>query len=347
MPSPKRSLSVVAILVAATIFASQAPVSAVQFPPQMPSPAELARMQEQANASFGQMSAAQRELNSLVANFEAAQTRLQNLNAEISAAEAQHAAFESQLQAVQSAINSRAASNYRFGPTVLLNVLLGARTFRQMTTAMDMFESVSAHDSHSLRTVQQLKDDTARLKAELDGKVIDQHTAVEQLQQRQRQMQESLVALGQQYETVKARLDSSKAGFAFPVRAPYSFVDTFLAPRAGYRRHQGIDIFALKGTPVYAVVNGVIEDKGVNPLGGNKLWLRSPTDGWRYYYAHLNNFAPGINNGTRVNKGQVIGYVGNTGNAITTPPHLHFETHAPGASAINPHPILKRVNLIK
>ena len=96
-----------------------------------------------------------------------------------------------------------------------------------------------------------------------------------------------------------------------------------------------------------AVVNGVIEQKGVNPLGGNKLWVRSPGDNWSYYYAHLAGYAPGIANGTRVKKGQVIGYVGNTGNARTTPPHLHFETHVPSGAAANPYPILKRVNLIK
>ena len=212
---------------------------------------------------------------------------------------------------------------------------------------MDLFEEVSAADSETLKNVKALKEETARLKTELDAKKIAQQRAVENLKRRQRDMQGSLVSLAKQYEAVKTKLDSTKAGFAFPVKAPYSFVNTFLAPRAGYRKHEGVDIFAISGTPVLSVVNGVIEQKGVNGLGGNKLWVRSPSDNWSYYYAHLSGYASGISNGTRVRKGQVIGYVGNTGNAKTTPSHLHFETHVPSGAATNPYPILKRVNLIK
>jgi len=346
MPTPKRSLLVVALLVSVALVTTATPAFGA-FPPQMPSPQEAARLQAQVAASSGKLAAAQKDLDRLVASFEAGQTALQTLQGEIAAAEARQAELQEQISAVQGFINKRASSNYRSGPTELLNVLLGAQTFRQMATAMDLFESVTVADSQTLTNIKQLREETARLKVELDAKRADQQHAVEALKKRQQDMQGSLAGLAKQYEAVKSQLDSSKAGFAFPVKAPYSFVDTYLAPRAGYRRHQGVDIFAVSGTPVYAVVNGVIEDKGVNPLGGNKLWLRSPGDNWRYYYAHLSGFGPGIANGTRVKKGQIIGYVGNTGNAITTPPHLHFESHVPSGAATNPFPILKRVNLIK
>ncbi|HEX2054257.1 MAG TPA: peptidoglycan DD-metalloendopeptidase family protein [Actinomycetota bacterium] len=347
MPSPKRSFVVLSTLVCALLLGSAAPALGAAFPPQMPSPEEVKRLQAEVAASSGKLSQAQKELDRLVAAFEAGQTALETLQNEIGAAEARIAELEAQTAAVQGSINKRASSNYRSGPTELLNVLLGARTFRQLATAMDLFESVTSSDSKTLQNIRQLREETARLKTELDAKRVAQQQAVEALKKRQRDMQGSLAALARQYESVKTRLDTSKAGFSFPVKAPYSFVDTYLAPRAGYRRHQGVDIFALSGTPVYAVVNGVVEEKGVNPLGGNKLWIRSPGDNWRYYYAHLSGYGPGISNGTRVKKGQVIGYVGNTGNARTTPPHLHFETHVPSGAAVNPYPILKRVNLIK
>jgi murein DD-endopeptidase MepM/ murein hydrolase activator NlpD len=313
----------------------------------MPTPAETARLQAQVAATSGKLGTAQKELDRLVASYEAGQTALETVSKEIVAAEGRHAELEGQLTAVQANINKRASSNYRSGPTRLVNVLLGARSFRQLTTAMDLFEQVSTADSQTLNNVRQLKDETARLKIDLDAKRVEQQKAVETLKKRQRDMQSSLAGLAKQYEAVKSQLDSTKAGFAFPVKAPYSFVDTFLSPRSGYRKHEGVDIFALSGTPVLAVVNGVIEKKGVNTLGGNKLWVRSPGDNWSYYYAHLSGYAPGISNGSRVKKGQVIGYVGNTGNARTTPPHLHFETHVPSGTATNPYPILKRVNLIK
>ena len=342
-----RSLIVAAVVVLAAVAPPPLPASGAAFPPQMPTPEELARLQAQVAASSGKLSSAQKELDRLVASFEAGQTALETLHDEIAAAEARHAALQQQIGEVQGSINKRASSNYRSGPTELLNVLLGARTFRQLASAMDLFESVTASDNRTLSDIRQLKEETARLKVQLDGKKVDQQRAVEVLKKRQRDMQASLASLAKQYETVKTRLDSGKAGFAFPVKAPYSFVDTYLAPRPGYRNHQGVDIFALSGTPVYAVVNGVIEEKGVNPLGGNKLWIRSPGDNWRYYYAHLAGYGAGISNGARVKKGQLVGYVGNTGNARTTPPHLHFETHVPSGAPANPYPILRRVNLIR
>lgn len=346
MPSPKRSFLVVSIVVSTVLLTGESPAFGA-FPPQMPSPQETARLQAEVSASSGKLAAAQKELDRLVASYEAGQTALETLQGEIAAAEARHAELQEQIGAVQGSINKRASSNYRSGPSELLNVLLGAQSFRQLASAMDMFESVTSADSQTLNNIKLLKEETARLRSELDSKKEDQQTAVEALKKRQRDMQGSLAGLAKQYEAVKTRLDSSKAGFAFPVKAPYSFVDTYLAPRAGYRKHQGVDIFAIAGTPVYAVVNGVVEEKGVNPLGGNKLWIRSPGDNWRYYYAHLSGYGPGISNGSRVKKGQIIGYVGNTGNARTTPPHLHFETHVPSGAATNPYPILKRVNLIK
>jgi murein DD-endopeptidase MepM/ murein hydrolase activator NlpD len=347
MPTPKRSFFVVSLAIWMSLVVSATPAVAGPFPPQMPTPQEAARLQAQVAATSGKLAAAQKELDQLVAAYEAGQTAMQNLSTEITAAEARHAALEGQLVSVQGSINQRASSNYRSGPTQLVNVLLGARSFRQLTTAMDLFEEVSASDTQTLNNVRQLKEETARLKTELDAKKIEQQRAIEGVKKRQRDMQGSLAGLAKQYEAVKTQLDSTKAGFAFPVKAPYSFVDTFLAPRSGFRKHEGVDIFAMSGTPVLSVVNGVIEQKGVNPLGGNKLWVRSPGDNWSYYYAHLAGYAPGIANGTRVKKGQVIGYVGNTGNARTTPPHLHFETHVPSGAAANPYPILKRVNLIK
>ena len=298
MLPPRRTLVLLSLLVCGFLLASASPALGA-FPPQMPSPQEVARLQAEVAASSGKLSAAQKELDRLVASYEAGQTALETLQNEIAAAEGQIAILEQQIAAVQGSINKRASSNYRSGPIELLNVLMGARSFRQLATAMDFFESVTSADSHTLRTIRELREQTARLKTELDAKRAEQQQQVEALKKRQRDMQGSLASLAKQYESVKTRLDTSKAGFSFPVKAPYSFVDTYLAPRAGYRKHQGVDIFAVSGTPVYAVVNGVVEEKAVNPLGGNKLWIRSPGDNWRYYYAHLSGYGPGISNGAR------------------------------------------------
>lgn len=143
---------------------------------------------------------------------------------------------------------------------------------------------------------------------------------------------------------VRRALRGPRSPFTFPVFAPYAYLDTFGAPRmegtSFYRRHEGTDIFAPSATPIVAVVDGIVERVGSDLLGGTRLWLRSPADGWTYYYAHLSGYAPGIANGVLVQRGQVLAYVGNTGNAKRTPSHLHFESHQPGGRAVNPYPIL-------
>lgn len=125
---------------------------------------------------------------------------------------------------------------------------------------------------------------------------------------------------------------------ACPVGPVHSFTDTWHAPRSGGRQHQGTDVFAPYGSPAYAVVDGVIERWSNGGLGGLAVWLRG-NDGSRYYYAHnAANVAPA---GSRVTAGQLIAYVGTSGNAATTPPHIHFEAHPPQADgARNPYPWL-------
>jgi murein DD-endopeptidase MepM/ murein hydrolase activator NlpD len=132
-------------------------------------------------------------------------------------------------------------------------------------------------------------------------------------------------------------------GFAFPVAGPVNYIDSFGFPRmtgTQYEHwHEGTDIFADAGTPLVACERGVITRMGSNVLGGITVWLRGES-GVSYYYAHLSAFAAGVSAGSVVEAGTVIGYVGNTGNAITTPPHLHFEVHPNGGDAVNPFPLL-------
>src|SRR5262245_59768908 len=135
------------------------------------------------------------------------------------------------------------------------------------------------------------------------------------------------------------------SGFVFPVTDPHTISSTVGAPRSGGRSHEGNDIFAPMGTPLVACERGVIANMGTGTLGGIKLWVVGES-GTEYYYAHLIEYAPGIVDGKIVEAGDVIGYVGNTGNAISTPPHLHFEIHPEGGDAIDPYPLLHAVDQI-
>ncbi|MCM4160550.1 M23 family metallopeptidase [Antarcticibacterium flavum] len=102
----------------------------------------------------------------------------------------------------------------------------------------------------------------------------------------------------------------------------------------GRRSHEGIDIFALRGTPVIAATNGRITSSGERGLGGKQVWLRDTERGQSLYYAHLDSIAPLGN--SRVKKGDTLGFVGNTGNARTTAPHLHFGIYKGYSGAIDP-----------
>jgi murein DD-endopeptidase MepM/ murein hydrolase activator NlpD len=127
-------------------------------------------------------------------------------------------------------------------------------------------------------------------------------------------------------EGVTARL--SAGGYVFPVYGPASFGDSFGAPRGAYVSgwHHGEDIFAAEGTPLLAVANGSIFSVGWNQYGGWRLWLRDDL-GNQFYYAHLSAYSPLAVDGTRVQAGDVIGFMGRTGDAEHSPPHLHFEIH--------------------
>lgn len=114
--------------------------------------------------------------------------------------------------------------------------------------------------------------------------------------------------------------------------------DTWGAPRGTGRRHEGQDIFAPKGTPILSATNGFIYKIGENNLGGQTVSVIS-AGGRVYYYAHLEKYAPNIEVGDRVTTRSVLGYVGTTGNAAGTPPHLHFGIYTM-SGAINPLPLL-------
>jgi murein DD-endopeptidase MepM/ murein hydrolase activator NlpD len=137
-----------------------------------------------------------------------------------------------------------------------------------------------------------------------------------------------------------ARLAWQEAPSALPVPVqgvtPARLADTWGAARAGGRRHEGIDIFAARGTPVLSTTEGVVMQVGTNNLGGQVVWVLGPGR-QRHYYAHLDGYAD-IQRGQLVAPGDVLGYVGNTGNAKGTPPHLHYGIYDGGA--INPYDLL-------
>ncbi|WP_374063719.1 M23 family metallopeptidase [Cupriavidus sp. DF5525] len=139
-----------------------------------------------------------------------------------------------------------------------------------------------------------------------------------------------------------ARLSARAALVALPVPvegvAQRALRDTWHGMRSGGRKHEGIDIFAPRGRPVLSATEGIVTRVGTNRLGGKVVWVMGPGR-QLHYYAHLDDYAS-IRAGDIVAAGSVLGYVGTTGNARGTPPHLHYGIYTAGG-AINPFPLLK------
>lgn len=132
-----------------------------------------------------------------------------------------------------------------------------------------------------------------------------------------------------------------EAQLAFPVEGHgvRAIQSRFGVARDGGRRsHHGVDIFAPRGTPVLASAEGVVNRVEVTGLGGKVVWLRDPVRNANLYYAHLDSQT--VRSGQQVSVGDTLGFVGNTGNAITTPPHLHFGVYRRGEGPIDPFPFL-------
>lgn len=138
-------------------------------------------------------------------------------------------------------------------------------------------------------------------------------------------------------------------GLLLPVQGvlPSQLQDTFTDARSEGRVHDAIDILAPAGTPVLAVADGRVEKLFVSDKGGLTIYQFAPDGVHCYYYAHLERYAEGLTEGQTLRRGEVIGYVGSTGNADPAAPHLHFEVHLLGpekqwwkGESINPYPLL-------
>jgi len=130
---------------------------------------------------------------------------------------------------------------------------------------------------------------------------------------------------------------ATSSGRTCPVNGATTFTDSYGAPRPGGRSHKGVDMMASRGTPVVAIEAGTLTRKSSSSAGGISLYMKGDS-GDTYYYAHLDGYASGVTGGMALTVGQLIGYVGSTGNASYSAPHLHFE-HQNGN--VNPYPLVK------
>ncbi len=149
--------------------------------------------------------------------------------------------------------------------------------------------------------------------------------------------------------TAAALSQLSSSGLLLPVAGikPTQLTDTFTDARSEGRSHEALDIMASRGAPVLATADGKVVKLFTSVRGGLTIYEFDPTETYAYYYAHLDHYEPGLAEGQAIKRGDVIGYVGSTGDASPDAPHLHFAIFALGpekqwwkGTAIDPYPLL-------
>lgn len=258
---------------------------------------------------------------------------------------------EKRLAAAKKRLNRRAGGIYRRGNVSYVEVILGAQSFEQLVTRLDYLTRVGSADAKVVSDVKTLRRRLRTQQRDLKAQRRTRAAEVARLKGERDRLQSRLASIQGEYAALKRRLDAVRSpgprapgvvsapggnGMVFPVAGPNYYADTWGASRSGgRRRHQGTDIMAAHGVPCVAVLDGTVSSKE-GGLGGKTIWLTS--NGWSFYYAHLQGWA--VRSG-RVKAGQVIGYVGSTGNATASAPHLHFQMHPGGGGAVNPYPYLR------
>lgn len=308
-------------------------------------------------------------LAKVVAEADAAEARVAELETRIAKVEKRLAKVERSLEATGSAIGARSRALYMSGAGgfgVVASMMSSDKD--TVLSKLGYLEVVARNDEQLLREGTALRRSLRQDRVELDQLRADAVRTATQLTERRAELMKLLDKLAAQEQAAAersriaaeraraARLEAIRRArasrarvapvlsgtFACLVGPARAYSDTFGAPRSGGRRHQGVDVFAPYGSPVYAVESGVVVESGSNGLGGIVIWLQGDS-GTAYYYAH--NSANLVRTGERVAVGEQIGRVGTSGNAQGTPPHVHFEVHPGGrrVAAINPTPFVRRV----
>lgn len=272
---------------------------------------------------------------------------------------------EAEIRETQGDVVDRAVEVYMGGGNDLQQVFFAAESVNQVLAAQEIVEAASESDVGAIERLGALTSDTERLR----GEVLDARDELRDLQAQMEVRAEELEAARNQAASAREKLSGrcaelkvqydaeqaaraaaeaarrrgaaggagAIAGFICPVAGPVSFINDWGFPRSGGRTHKGTDMFAARGTKLVAVLDGTVSF-GSGSLGGKTVHLRA-ANGLRFYYAHLDGWAPGVSSGQRVSKGTVIGYVGDTGNARGGSPHLHFGITT--NQSVNPYPTVK------
>jgi peptidoglycan LD-endopeptidase LytH len=306
------------------------------------------------------------ELQQATAELQAAEAALARATDQLAYDKGQLEAADRQQRGARAALAGQAAAMYRSGGLAIADALLDrdaaavpgrvematvlvtrhAQLIEDAQVSGDAYRSVLGRVTRGYERAKALRDQARAAVGRLEAG-LEEAQALEARLVRLEQRRKAAAAAAAAARAAPAPPPSgggggsvSASGRACILERPYSYVDSWGAPRSGGRSHQGTDVMAPHGARVFAFVNGVVSRESSSANGGIQLYLQGD-DGVEYFYAHLSGYA--VSTGTRVRAGQLIAYNGQTGNARYTAPHVHFEVHPGGGGAVNPYPLLKPV----
>lgn len=311
----------------------------------------------------------QNNLNGLARKYQIAHDKLENTEHAISLTKKKISTLQVKISQRQKIYSVRMNKMYKYGKVGYLEIFFGSTNFYDLVNRLSLLQKILESDVKLVNEIKTAKTQLEKEQSALTSQKKKYVNLVTRLKREKNNLmgnlegqQKLLVQLQKEVKSEEKRLEiralqtnlfgsrgsrSSRyssysfrpsGGFNFPVAGGHAYSNDWGNPRSGGRRHKGTDIFAKGGTPVVAVVSGTVARRN-GGLGGLSVWLHG-RDGNTYYYAHLSGFA----GSGGVSQGQVVGYVGNTGNARGGAPHLHFEIHPGGGRAVNPYPILRNAD---
>jgi murein DD-endopeptidase MepM/ murein hydrolase activator NlpD len=280
------------------------------------------------------IAAAQKAANAAAAQYNKAMTELGKAQADVAKFKAQSAQNQQRLTLLQQRLKVYAVREYTSGGRETENLFIGDAS--QVARNGFLVRSITLESIDELEEYRVLRVDEAATQAALEARLRDRMGAVTRARALKAQVGVQLASLGKAMKAQKSGLRVlAKGPWVCPVQGPRAFSNDWGQPRSGGRRHKGTDIMSPSGTPVVASVAGSVVDHN-SGLGGKGYWLHG-VDGNTYYGAHLSRFGAS----GRVEQGQIVGYVGNSGNARGGASHLHFEIHPGGGAAVNPYGTLR------
>ncbi len=313
--------------------------------------------------------------NQATTRYDAAQARYYELRDQQAASQRSILTLTAQQQHLAALGRLRALVAYKRGSLALGDVLGNGSDVLDAARRATLLDDVNASGNEVIARLETVTSELHDRRATLHSEIEHAQSALAAMQSQARDAEGSLASAGRAENELRAQLSAQKrlrelstiltaararsaarssssttnggqgssgqiivhGNWVCPVQGPMSFTDTYGSPRGGGRRHMGNDLFAPIGTPLVAVTAGSVFFQG-DPLGGNAAYVQG-NDGNTYYYAHLDDYVGG---GRSVRAGELIGHVGNTGDARSDPPQLHFEIRPGSANArgIDPYPTL-------